>query len=65
MVRELLTAGDAAGTASLRWQKPRSKIWLRVEVISKITGGSRQKFLRIAEYFVTFFAFINGFNTLR
>ncbi|MCC3409945.1 MAG: hypothetical protein JGK17_31300 [Microcoleus sp. PH2017_10_PVI_O_A] len=56
---------DAAGSASVPRQKQTSKIRLRVEVISKITGGSWQKFLRIAEYFVMFFAFLNGFDTLR
>lgn len=45
--------------------KPKSKIWLLVEVISKITEGPRQKFLRIREYFVTLFAVLNCFDTLR
>ena len=45
--------GEAAGRLVASWQKPKSKIWLLVEVISKITDGSRQKFLRIPEYFVT------------
>jgi hypothetical protein len=65
LVSELLTAWDAAGSASVTGQKSTSKIWLRVEVISKITGGTWQKFLRIAEYFVMFFAFLNGLDTLR
>jgi hypothetical protein len=65
LVSELLTAWDAAGSATVPRQKPISKIRLRVEVISKITGSSWQKFLRIAEYFVMFFAFLNGFDTLR
>ncbi len=46
-------------------QKPKSKIRLLVEVISKITDGSHEKFLRIPEYFVTFFAVLNCFDTLR
>ena len=57
--------GDAAGLSVASWQKPKSKIWLLVEVISKITDGSRQKFLRIPEYFVTLFAVLNCFDTLR
>jgi hypothetical protein len=33
--------GDAAGRLVASWQKPKSKIWLLVEVISKITDGSQ------------------------
>jgi hypothetical protein len=57
--------GDAAGRLVAIWQKPKSKIRLLVEVISKITDGSHEKFLRIPEYFVTFFAVLNCFDTLR
>ena len=57
--------GDAAGLSVASWQKPKSKIWLLVEVISKITDGSQEKFLRIPEYFVTLFAVLNCFDTLR
>ena len=57
--------GDAADLSVASWQKPKSKIWLLVEVISKITDGSVQKFLRIPEYFVTLFAVLNCFDTLR
>ena len=56
---------DAASLSVTKWQKPRSRIWLLGEVISKITDGSLQKFLRIAEYFVTLFAVLNCFDTLR
>jgi hypothetical protein len=57
--------GDAASLSVASWQKSTSKIWLLEEVISKITDGSLQKFLRIAEYFVTLFAVLNCFDTLR
>ena len=57
--------GEAGGRLVAIWQKPKSQIWLRVEVISKITEGSLQKFLRIPEYFVTLFAVLNSFDTLR
>lgn len=57
--------GDAASLSVASWQKPTSKISLLGEVISKITDGSLQKFLRIAEYFVTLFAVLNCFDTLR
>jgi len=57
--------GDAAGRLVASWQKPKSLIWLLVEVISKITDGARPKFLRIPEYFVTLFAVLNCFDTLR
>ena len=57
--------GEAAGRLVAIWQKPKSQIWLRVEVISKITEGSLQKFLRIPEYFETLFAVLNSFDTLR
>ena len=57
--------GDAAGSLVASWQKPKSKIWLLVKVISKITDGSQQKFLRIGEYFVTLVAVLNCFDTLR
>ena len=57
--------GDAAGRFVASWQKPKSKIWLLVEVISKITDGSLLKFLRIPEYFVTLLAVLNCFDTLR
>lgn len=65
-MRELLTAWGMQRTVWLRGkQKPKSKIWLLVEVISKITEGSLLKFLRIPEYFVTLFAVLNCFDTLR
>ena len=57
--------GDAASLSVASWQKPTSKISLLKEVISKITDGSLQKFLRIPEYFVTLFAVLNCFDTLR
>jgi hypothetical protein len=57
--------GEAADLRVASWQKPKSKIWLLVEVISKITEASGQKFLRIPEYFVTLFAVLNCFDTLR
>ena len=57
--------GDAAGGLVARKAKAEIKIWLLVEVISKITDASRQKFLRIPEYFVTLFAVLNCFDTLR
>ena len=57
--------GEAADLSVASWQKPKSKIWLLVEVVSKITEGSGQKFLRIPEYFVTLFAVLNCFDTLR
>ena len=57
--------GDGADLSVASWQKPKSKIWLLVKVISKITDGSVQKFLRIPEYFVTLFAVLNCFDTLR
>jgi hypothetical protein len=57
--------GEAAGRLVASWQKPKSKIWRMVEVISKITDGVRPKFLRIPEYFVTLFAVLNCFDTLR
>ncbi len=57
--------GEAADLSVASWQKPKSKIWLLVEVISKITEGSGQKFLRIPEYFVTLLAVLNCFDTLR
>ena len=57
--------GEAADLSVASWQKPKSKIWVLVEVISKITEGSGQKFLRIPEYFVTLFAVLNCFDTLR
>ena len=56
---------EAAGRLVASWQKPKSKIWLLVEAISKITDGARPKFLRIPEYFVTLFAVLNCFDTLR
>ncbi|MEG4889601.1 hypothetical protein QUA82_22090 [Microcoleus sp. F8-D3] len=56
--------GDAASRLVASWQKSTSHIWLLEEVISKITDGSLQKFLRIAEYFVTWFAVLNCFDTL-
>ena len=65
-MREVLTAWGMQRAVWLRGkQKPKSKIWLLVEVISKITDASRQKFLRIPEYFVTLFAVLNCFDTLR
>ena len=57
--------GDAAGRLVASSQKPKSKIWRMVEAISKITDGARPKFLRIPEYFVTLFAVLNCFDTLR
>ena len=57
--------GDAAGRLVARKAKAEIKIWLLVEVISKITDASGQKFLRIPEYFVTLFAVLNCFDTLR
>jgi len=57
--------GDAASLSVASWQKLKSKISWLGEVISKITDGSLQKFLRIAEYFVTLFAVLNCFDTLR
>ena len=57
--------GDAAGRLVASWQKPKSLIWLLVEAISKITDGTRQKFLRIPEYYVTLLAVLNCFDTLR
>ncbi len=57
--------GDAAGRVVASRQKPTSKIWRLVEVISKITEGSLLKFLRIPEYFVMLFAVLNCFDTLR
>lgn len=57
--------GDAASRLVASWQKSTSKISLLGELISKITDGSLQKFLRIAEYFVTLFAVLNCFDTLR
>ncbi|MEG4440565.1 hypothetical protein QUB47_01290 [Microcoleus sp. AT9_B5] len=56
--------GDAANRLVASWQKLKSKILWLGEVISKITDGSLQKFLRIAEYFVTLFAVLNCFDTL-
>jgi hypothetical protein len=57
--------GDAASRWVASWPKPSSKISLLGEPISKITDGSLQKFLRIAEYFVTWFAVLNCLDTLR
>ena len=57
--------GDAADRLVASWQKPKSKIWLLVKVISKITEGSLLKFLRIPEFFVTLLAVLNCFDTLR
>ncbi len=57
--------GDAASLSVASWQKLKSKISWLGEVISKITDGSLQKFLRITEYFVTLFAVLNCFDTLR
>ncbi|MEG4105511.1 hypothetical protein [Microcoleus sp. S13_C5] len=56
--------GDAGSLSIASWQKPTSKISRLEEVISKITDCSLQKFLRIAEYFVTLFAVLNCFDTL-
>ncbi|MEG5174510.1 hypothetical protein QUB25_20570 [Microcoleus sp. B3-D7] len=56
---------DAASLSVGSWQKSTSKISRLGELISKITDGSLQKFLRIAEYFVTLFAVLNCFDTLR
>ncbi|MEG4044960.1 hypothetical protein [Microcoleus sp. Pol17_C1] len=56
---------DAASLSVASWQKSTSKISLLGELISKITDSSLQKFLRIAEYFVTLFAVLNCFDTLR
>ena len=60
---------DGLGMQRTVWlrgkQKPTSKISLLKGVISKITEGSGQKFIRIPEYFVTFFAVLNCFDTLR
>ncbi len=65
-MREVLAAWGMQRVVWLRGkQKPKSKIRLLVEVISKITDGSHEKFLRIPEYFVTFFAVLNCFDTLR
>ncbi|WP_333376010.1 hypothetical protein [Microcoleus sp. N9_B4] len=57
--------GDAASRLVATWQKLSSKNSLLGELISKITDGSLQKFLRIAEYFVTWFAVLNCLDTLR
>lgn len=57
--------GDAASRLVASWQKSTSTIWLLEKVISKITEGSLQKFLRIPEYFVTWFAVLNCLDTLR
>lgn len=57
--------GDTANRLVPTWQKLSSKISLLGELISKITDGSLQKFLRIAEYFVTWFAVLNCLDTLR
>jgi hypothetical protein len=56
--------GDAANRLVTSGQNLKSKISRLGEVISKITDGSLQKFLRIAEYFVTLFAVLNCFDTL-